>query len=249
MLNPLSQNLLAVLSAFLGALVAMTVGVTHRSLCALISIAAGTLLATTALVIIPEGVTHIGGLPVLIGLITGYAIFYLLTRFVAHVCPACSASHFEEHVEAHEKALAISVAIALAIHCILDGLAVTLGHHLHASSGTSIFVTILIHKFPEGLALTALMMAAGQSRWKALLIALALESTGLIGWLAGTSFEFLEGFDQSPWIHGLMAHIGGGFIYLALHAMINESRKHSIRLTSCYFILGVGLIGLAKFIF
>jgi hypothetical protein len=41
----------------------------------------------------------------------------------------------------------------------------------------------------------------------------------------------------------LMAHIGGGFVYLAVHAVLGELMRHGKSLVLTSFILGVALIG------
>jgi zinc transporter ZupT len=39
-----------------------------------------------------------------------------------------------------------------------------------------------------------------------------------------------------------MAHVGGGFIYLATHAVVGEMLKHGKKLVLTSFVLGVALI-------
>jgi zinc transporter ZupT len=39
-----------------------------------------------------------------------------------------------------------------------------------------------------------------------------------------------------------MAYVGGGFIYLATHAVIGEMLKHGKRLVLTSFVLGIALI-------
>jgi hypothetical protein len=42
----------------------------------------------------------------------------------------------------------------------------------------------------------------------------------------------------------IMAHVGGGFLYLALHAVVGEMLKHGKKLVLTSFLLGVVLIAL-----
>ena len=39
-----------------------------------------------------------------------------------------------------------------------------------------------------------------------------------------------------------MAHVGGGFLYLATHAVVGEMLKHGKKLVLTSFSIGVGLI-------
>ena len=81
---------------------------------------------------------------------------------------------------------------------------------------------------------------------KSLWATLALESLTLTGWIFG--LLSLKGFGESPWFYLLLAHVGGGFIYLALHAVLNESKEHSPRYILFFFLIGVAVIGLANLI-
>jgi zinc transporter ZupT len=44
------------------------------------------------------------------------------------------------------------------------------------------------------------------------------------------------------WLSLVMAHVGGGFLYLAAHAILGEMLKHGKRLVLNSFVLGVALI-------
>ncbi len=246
MLVTFIQNLIALLSAGLGALLAISFGVSHRNLCALISFAAGTLFATTLFHIIPEAASSLPMLAILIALGSGYGFFYFLSRFVFHVCPACAASHFDEQTATKFRSIALLLATALGIHCVFDGVAIALGEELANKANWSIFLTITIHKFPEGLALTALLMKSGFNRARSLFVTFVLETLTLLGWVLGTFL--MQDLSLGSWFYLILLHIGGGFIYLALHALINESKEHSPSYILFFFLLGVGLIGLTNFI-
>lgn len=234
----LGQSLAAFVSACLGAVLAVSIGVSHKQLCALISFAAGTLLSASVFHIIPEAaeaghsVASLG-----VSLATGYALFFLISRYVFHMCPACAASHFEEHQVSKFKNMFFLLAIALTIHSAMDGIAIALSPFMaHDHHDHSIFFTIAIHKLPEGLALCALLMKSGYTRPKALIWTLLFETSTVLGWSIG---HYLLGQQASgPWLDLLMVHIAGGFIYLAVHATINEIRDHSPRLILTFFAMG-----------
>ena len=246
MISPLIQNLVALVSAGLGALLAITIGVSHRQLCALISFAAGTLLATTFFHIVPEASKVLPFIAIFLALASGYLVFFFISRFFFHVCPACAASHFDEQTASSFKNIALLLAVALGFHCVMDGIAIALGPELERKADWSIFLAITVHKFPEGLALCALAMKGGYDRVRSLLSTLAIETLTVFGWLLG--LFSLEGFAESAWFYLILAHVGGGFIYLALHALLNESKEHSPRYILFFFFMGVALIGLTNFI-
>lgn len=232
---------MALASAALGALVSVSLSVSHKQLCALISFAAGTLLGTTVFHIVPESWPLLSPVMIFIALGSGYLVFYLISRFISHVCPACSASHFDEHKEEKFKNIVLLLTIGLSVHSTMDGLAIAIGGHFGEAADHSIFTTILIHKFPEGLTLCALLLRAGYERLKALWMSIVFESTTLIGWILGVTL--LKDFVSNAWLDGILLHVGGGFIYLALHAVLGEAKEHSPKLIVCFFLAGLLLIG------
>jgi zinc transporter ZupT len=44
------------------------------------------------------------------------------------------------------------------------------------------------------------------------------------------------------WLGLIMAHVGGGFLYLAAHAVLGEMLKHGKKLVLTSFSVGVALI-------
>ncbi len=236
------QNCVALLSAVMGSLLAISVGVSHRHLCALISFAAGTLIATTFIHILPEAMAILSLPVLLLALFSGYGLFFLISRYVFHVCPACAASHFDEHTASELKSMALLLAAALGIHSTMDGVAIAVGHEMNRVTDLSIFMTITIHKFPEGLALCALLLKAGFDRLKSVGLTLWLESSTLLGWALGTFL--VTGTEEKKWFQWILVHIGGGFIYLGLHAVLNESQEHSPRFILFFFLAGILTISL-----
>ena len=156
-----SRVVLAIGLAAAGSVIATLKTLSHRQLCSLISYAAGTFLAVTCFHLAPEAAEHIGWLSVLIGGATGYALFALISRYVAHVCPACAATHTETFFQR----VTIVMIIALSVHSVLDGVAVvaSTGAHQHGF-GPALLAAVFIHKVPEGLALTEIGRASCRER-------------------------------------------------------------------------------------
>src|SRR5213078_5258532 len=115
-------------------------------LCALISFAAGTLLGVTLYAILQESLTSSGLWPVGLAAATGYALFYFVSKYVHHVCPACAASHFDADATRHFGEIATALMIALAIHSTTDGLALGIQGETPAMDATkwSLFSALCI---------------------------------------------------------------------------------------------------------
>ena len=243
MANTLWQVVAAYIFALAGGSISASLRLEHKHLCALISFAAGTLLGVTIFAILPESFGACPLWAVLLALITGYALFFFISKHVHHVCPACAASHFDVDATRHFSEIATALIVAMAIHSTTDGLALGIQGETSATGAAkwSLFAALCIHKVPEGLALGSLLIGAGFSRVSAVGWVAAVEATTLLGGVIG--YLFLTNI-SILWLGLIMAHVGGGFIYLATHAVIGEMLKHGKRLVLTSFALGVALIAI-----
>jgi zinc transporter ZupT len=243
MVTALWQVVAAYVFAFAGGGISTSLRLEHKPLCALISFAAGTLLGVTLFAILPEGLRDSGAWPVVAAAATGYLLFFFISKHVHHVCPACAASHFDADATRHFSEIATALIVALAIHSTTDGLALGIQQEAPSTDATkwSLFSALCIHKVPEGLALGSLLIGAGMRRSTALGWVAAVEATTLLGgvigmlWLAKVS---------TFWLGLIMAHVGGGFLYLATHAVLGEMLKHGKKLVLTSFSIGVALIAI-----
>lgn len=243
MANTLWQVIAAYIFAVAGGSISASLRLEHKPLCALISFAAGTLLGVTLFAIFPESFGASPWWAVVLALITGYALFFFISKHVHHVCPACAASHFDADATRHFSEIATALIIALAVHSLTDGLALGIQGEAAASGAAkwSLFAALCIHKVPEGLALGSLLIGAGFSRSSAVGWVAAVESTTLLGGVIG--YFFLTNI-SSLWLGLIMGHVGGGFLYLAVHAVLGEMLKHGKKLVLTSFVLGIVLIAI-----
>ncbi len=223
-----------------GGALSAAVGVSHRRLCGLISLAAGTLLGVTVFSILPEGWEVMRWWELALAGGSGYVVFVLISRYVYHVCPACAASHFDEATTHRFSEIAGALIIALGVHSTMDGVALAAGHEAGRLSDLSVLLAVCVHKVPEGLALGALLIGAGYSRGRAIAWVAAVEATTVLG--GGLGLLFLDRI--SPvWLNAVLAHAGGGFVFLAAHAVLGELVKHEKAIVLTNFVAGVLVIG------
>src|SRR5436853_718005 len=229
--------------AVAGGWISTSLQLAHKQLCALISFAAGTLLGVTIFAILPESFGACSWWAVFLALATGYALFFFISKYIHHVCPACAASHFDADTTRHFSEIATALVVALAIHSTTDGVALGIGQGAPTAEAAkwSLFSALCIHKVPEGLALGSLLIGAGLQRTVALGWVAAVEATTLLGGVIG--FFFLANA-STFWLGLIMAHVGGGFFYLAAHAILGEMMKHGKKLVITSFSAGVALIGI-----
>lgn len=238
----LFQIFLAFGIALLGGGLSARFARTHRRLCAFISLGAGTLLGVAVCGIAPECWGSLRGwfLP---AAASGYLLFAIITKYVFHICPACSASHFDETTTHRLNEFATAMMIALGIHCLVDGLALAAGIEESEPIRLSIAVAICVHKFPEGLALGALLLGGGVSRGKMLWLVALAESTTILGGLLG--WFVLQSIPHSALeltLAVMLANACGGFLFLAIHAVLGEIFRHHKGLVLGNFAAGFSVI-------
>lgn len=236
----LARALGAFALAVAGGAMSAAVGVSHRRLCGLISLAAGTLLGVTVFSILPEAWETMLWWELALAGLSGYVVFVLISRYVYHVCPACAASHFDEATTHRFSEIAGALIIALGIHSTMDGVALAAGHEAGKLSDLSVLLAVCVHKVPEGLALGALLLGAGYPRGRAIAWVAAVEATTVLG--GGLGLLVLD--RVSPvWLNAVLAHAGGGFVFLAAHAVLGELVKHAKAIVLTNFVAGVLVIG------
>jgi zinc transporter ZupT len=224
-----------------GGTLSASLRLSHKPLCALISFAAGTLLGVTFFAILPESLATNQWWIVTIAFATGYGLFFFISKYVHHVCPACAASHFDEDATRRFSQIASALIVALSIHSATDGIALGIGREFRVAANWSLFLALCIHKFPEGFALGSLLIGAAFPRLAALGWVATVEAATLLGGAIG--FFFLANASIF-WLGLIMAHVGGGFFYLAAHAVLGEMVRHGKQLVITSFCAGVALIGI-----
>src|SRR5947208_2241781 len=119
--------------------------------------------------------------------------------------------------------------------------------YVFAFAGGSISTSLhLAHK-----PLCALISFAAGTLLGVTLFAILPESLGDSAWWAvalaaatGYALYFFLAKVSTFWLGLIMAHVGGGFFYLAVHAVLGELIKHGKALVLTSFSAGLALIGI-----
>ena len=178
----------------------------------LISFAAGIMLATALVHIIPESL-KLNEKGAGIAILAGILMFYLLQTFMMFH------SHEEEH-QIHQ--IGILALIGLTFHSLLDGVAIVAGFEVSAQIGVLTTLAVLLHELPEGVMTTGILMHSGMKRSKILGYSILVAIATPIG--AILSHFVLSGISEGL-IGILLALAGGSFIYVAAVELIPETQK------------------------
>ena len=171
-----------------------------RALENMVALSAGFMVSVALLDLAPSAILTHGpgaGLLILIG--------YLLVHLTQHTL--APHFHFGEEVHQVTKTVSFSALAGLMLHTFVDGVAIASGFGVSSSLGLLVFFAILLHKLPEGLAISSLFLASGESRRAALAAAGALAISSLIGAQLTEELPFLSEYGL-PLAAGVTLYVG-----------------------------------------
>jgi len=180
----------------------------------LITFAAGVLLASAFLDLMPEGLhdvdLHLGLLFVLIGII----LFFLIERFIHW-------HHCGKH-DCHRESLGKLNLIGDSIHNFLDGIIIAGSFLINPLTGIFTSIAIVAHELPQEIGDYSILIHSGYTHKNALKMNVLVSLTALIGGLFG--FFLLSSFET--FLPFLVLLTAGGFIYIALSDIFPDLHQH-----------------------
>jgi ZIP family zinc transporter/zinc and cadmium transporter len=147
--------------------------------------------------------------------------------------------HFGEETHAVPRAAGLSALVGLSLHTFFDGVAIASGFLVSPRLGAMLALAVLLHKVPEGVAISSLMLAAGQPRRRALAAAAVLGGATIAGVL-------VTGLLADLALHGL-AVSAGMTLYVAASNLIPEFQaKRGWGRPVAFFAGALALLGLRQ---
>jgi zinc transporter ZupT len=194
------------------------------------------------------------------GLLAGISLFWLLPEAAdtsgwlwatLMTVAVCIAFAWIDHLFVHsgsilnQRALA-SLLAATAIHSFIDGWSVSALENIRIAK-ISAPLGLALHKIPEGVAVGWITRQRLSDIWKAALVGTAVELVTLVG--AGVEpAASRSGFAAfgSWWTSGVIALIGGSFLFLGVHAVLPNRRGLGAVSVFVTTFLVIGAIGLVE---
>lgn len=253
------------LSIFLGTLVAgigsvllaalMSPGASSRFAPDMLSFAAGALLSTACLHLLPEALeAGEGAGSICTALLAGLVLFFVLDKaelwhhghehHELHETPAEHHGHNHGHDHGHEQPQARggvwAILVGDSVHCFGDGLLIAASFMADLRLGALASLAVLMHEIPHHLGdLAVVRQGAAGRRRAALKVALAGAVT-VIGGVAG----YLLVASLQPLLPYFLALAASSFIYVALADLIPQLQKHGGPSQSVRHVLWL-LVGIA----
>jgi ZIP family zinc transporter/zinc and cadmium transporter len=202
-----------------------------RTLELLIALAAGFMLSVSLADLIPDAILRDGE--------TG-AVLVLAGFLLVHLTQHALVGHFHFGEETHvvSSRVSASALAGLLLHTFGDGVAIASGFLVSPELGVLVFSAIFLHKLPEGLAISSLVLAAGGSRGRALAAAALLGVATIAGVVLTGSF--------GPLAHYGLALSGGITLYVGASNLVPEFQGKAGWWHSLVFFGGVGIYFLVR---
>lgn len=123
--------------------------------------------------------------------------------------------------------------VGLLIHTFFDGAAIVAGFLISAKVGAILFLAVMLHKVPEGLSMSSIMLAAGKSRSIAFRSAAAIGLSTVIGGIAPSIIQ------STPIVEAFLAIASGTFLYISTVNLIPAVNEGKNRKALAVMVLGI----------
>jgi zinc and cadmium transporter len=226
-----SMSVIALLGAVTMALRAET---RERLILPLVAFSAGSLMGGAFLHMIPEAVAGAtDGVGVYLWVLGGFSAFFALEQFIHW-------HHWDGHESPAARPLSHLMVLGDGLHNFLGGLAVAGAFLVDVSLGITTWIVAAAHEVPQELGKYGVLLHAGHSRSRALLLGVSSSLTFLLGGVFAYAVSFR--FDMSF----LVPFAAGNFLYIAASDLVPEVNKHhSLRVNLLHFgafSAGIGLL-------
>jgi len=202
----------------------------QRALALLLSFSAGVLLGAVFFHMLPESGRVLEeeiGWPILVGFLS----IFVMERFVfVHACE-------ERECDIHH--MGIPAFLGISLHSLLDGFALGAGLML-PQLGPVVLLAVLIHKMPDSISITSILLSAGWARRKVARLSVLFALTTPIGALLAVLFFRALSDENIAIAIGISA---GTFLAIATADILPQVHRIEERnpLTLIFLVLGLGV--------
>ncbi|MDD5749756.1 MAG: ZIP family metal transporter [Patescibacteria group bacterium] len=212
---------------------------------ALISLAAGALLAVSFFDLLPEAIEAEAFDPhVIFAVVLGSILFFFILEILFHWHHCRCQEHGKPSSENKNNLIAINLT-GDAIHNFVDGILIASAFLTDFNLGILVTLAVILHEIPQEISDFGVLLYAGLSKTKALLANFLVAIVAILGAITFYFFgQFIEGA-----VPIMLAFAAGNFIYLAAADLIpelhHEKSSKKVFLNSLWLFAGVILIYLA----
>jgi len=219
-----------------GLLVASVMLVLHKDVRArmvpwLVSYAVGTLLGAALLRLVPESLAERAPTPALTALLAGIVTFFVLEKLV--LWRHC---HDDLTCAVHPSTVTL-VIVGHTVHTLVDGAVIAAAVLVSLPLGITTALAVSAHEIPQAAGDLAIVLSAGYSRSRALLLNLVAAAGGGAGALLMLSFGSRVP-DVLPFV---LAFAAGNFLYVAMADLIPHLHRGELDSSAFRQVILIGL--------
>ncbi len=215
-------------------------GLTEKLSNQLLNFAAGALLATAFLDLLPEALEFAGENDIFLWALAGFISFFFAERFI---------QAFHHHHAHGQEASTFLILIGDGVHNFIDGVTITTAFLTSIPLGITTSLAVAAHEVPQEIADMGVLLTNGLSRSRALFYNFLSALTSVAGALLAFFFaSFIENY-----LYIFLAVTAGHFIYIAasdlipvLHEKYAQDRK---MLNGGLFLLGIVIVYFFRVLF
>lgn len=159
-------------------------------------------------------------------------LLVLLGYVVVHVAQHVITPHFHFGVETHHVGpeAGYSALVGLTLHAFFDGVAIASGFLVSWSLGVAFFLGVMLHKLPEGVTVSSIMLASGLGRRRAIGSGVVLGIATILGALVTEAVAPLAQYG--------LALAAGVTLYVAASNLVPEIQRSRRARTTLAFLGG-----------
>jgi zinc and cadmium transporter len=208
----------------------------HKVLILWISLSAGSLMGSVFLDLLPEAIEIAEPKTVFAMVLASFFLFFLIEKLFHW-------RHCHDD-ECHEHSFGYLSLLGDSVHNFVDGLTIAAAFMTSPTLGLSTTFAIMTHELPQEVGDFGVLLKAGFSHQKALLLNFVTAVTAIVGAILG---YFL--INKIEWVNGLLLPIAaGGFLYIAASDLLPEINKErstkKIFSSLLFFAIGIFFIWL-----
>jgi zinc and cadmium transporter len=199
----------------------------------LVSYAVGTLLGAALLGLVPEALESLKP-PVALGaLLAGILTFFLLEKLVLW-----HHWHDGDECDVHRPTAALII-VGDTIHTFVDGVVIAAAALVSLPLGVTTTFAVAAHEIPQEAGDFAILLAAGHSRSRAMLLNLSSAIGGVLGAAAMLTF----GSSVPGLVPYVLAFAAGNFLYVAMADLIPTLHRGTVDSNAArqFILIGLGI--------
>lgn len=207
----------------------------HHLIMLLVSLSTGTLLGDSFLHLIPEMAEKDGaGTAVWLWLLAGILVFFILEKIIHwRHC------HLETTIN-HPHPVGLMNLVGDGLHNFIDGMIIAGSFLVSVKLGVATTLAVIAHEIPQEIGDFGILLHAGYSRAKAILLNFASAIAAVLGALLTLAI----GAQAANFTSFIIPFTAGGFIYIATADLIPELKKDTSLTKSLLQILMI-ILGIA----